>query len=547
MGTDGGDVSKISGKLTLIIMDGVGLSPYREGNAFQQANTPTLDRLMASCRMTTLAAHGKAVGMPSDSDMGNSEVGHNALGAGQVIDQGASLVNQAFANGSLFEGPVWRALTDQLRQSQGTLHLIGLLSDGNVHSHIDHLEALIDGAHDAKVHAVRLHVLLDGRDVGETTAHLYLDRLERKLTALRMAGFDICIASGGGRMVLTMDRYEADWDMVQRGWEHHVLGEGRGFKDARTAVEALRSEQPGVIDQFLPGFVIVDEHGPVGTIQDGDGVVFFNFRGDRALEISRAFESGPEFTAFNRKRVPKVFYAGMMQYDGDLCIPKQYLVGPPRIDGTLTECLLDARLAQFAISETQKYGHVTYFWNGNRSGITAPSLECFVEVASDRVPFEERPWMKAAEISDAMIRELRNGDSRFLRVNYANGDMVGHTGNLQATIAAMTCLDLELARVLAAVEATGGVALVTADHGNAEQMFEMDAVGHIKLDEQGNRLVKTSHTLNRVPFILFDPHGQVKGCLRQEPSLALSNVAATVTELLGVNPLAGWRPSLLVP
>lgn len=540
----GGILKAIDGNLTLLVLDGVGLSSHEAGNAFQLGHTPTLDGLLRRCQNTRLAAHGVAVGMPSNADMGNSEVGHNALGSGQVVDQGALLVNRAVASGALFGGPVWRELVEFVKNRGATLHLIGLLSDGNVHSHIDHLEALLDGAQREGLKRARVHVLLDGRDVGETSAHLYLDRLERYLANQRDAGFDARIASGGGRMRLTMDRYGADWRMVEIGWQHHVLGLGRRFPDALSALACFRKEDPNVIDQYLPGFVIGDEEGPVGTIDDGDGVVFFNFRGDRAIEITQAFEAGAEFGHFDRQRRPDVYYAGMMQYDGDLLVPSKYLVGPPQISHTLTELMVEAGIPQYAISETQKYGHVTYFWNGNRSGRMAPDLERFVEVPSDLNPFDERPWMKAAEVTDALVAQIMTPGKQFLRVNYANGDMVGHTGDLNATITAMTCLDLQVARVLRAVEKRGGVALITADHGNAEEMFELDSKGSVKLDSTGKKVVKTSHTLNPVPFALYDPAKQVGLHLRQVGDLGLSNVAATVAELFGLSAPSVWRPSL---
>ncbi len=219
--------------------------------------------------------------------------------------------------------------------------------------------------------------------------------------------------------------------------------------------------------------MIADQGQPVGCIHDGDSVVLFNFRGDRAIEISRAFEE-PDFAAFERRRVPRVVYAGMLQYDGDLQIPQRFLVAPPAIRDTMGEYLAGSGISQLAISETQKFGHVTYFWNGNRSARFDERLESWIEIPSDRVPFEQRPWMKAAEITDTLIAELRSGKHRTARVNYANGDMVGHTGHYQAAIIAIETLDLALSRLLPAIDALGGVALITADHGNAEEMYEID-------------------------------------------------------------------------
>jgi 2,3-bisphosphoglycerate-independent phosphoglycerate mutase len=253
-------------------------------------------------------------------------------------------------------------------------------------------------------------------------------------------------------MLVTMDRYEADWRIVERGWNAHVHGNARRFPSATAAIETFRSENPGISDQNLPAFVIEKDGAPVGPIRDGDAVIFFNFRGDRAIEISRAFDDGPTFDKFDRGVRPDVLYAGMMEYDGDLHIPKHYLVSPPEIERPMGEILAGSHISQLAISETQKYGHVTYFWNGNRSGMFDSGTETYVEIPSDRVPFEQRPWMKAAEITDRLIAELRTGKHQFARVNYANGDMVGHTGSFDATVIAVEAVDLQLARLAKAIE-----------------------------------------------------------------------------------------------
>jgi 2,3-bisphosphoglycerate-independent phosphoglycerate mutase len=346
-------------------------------------------------------------------------------------------------------------------------------------------------------------------------------------------------------MLVTMDRYQADWGMVERGWRTHVHGEGRGFRSAREAIETLRGEKPGLSDQWLPPFVIVGADGaPVGPVRDGAALVCFNFRGDRAIEISRAFEE-EAFAAFDRGRRPDVAYAGMMEYDGDLKVPKQYLVAPPAIDRTLGEYLSRNGVPQLAISETQKFGHVTYFWNGNRSGSFDRELETYVEIPSDTLPFEERPWMKAAEITDRLIAELASGRFRHARVNYANGDMVGHTGVRDAAVLAVEAVDLQIGRLLSAVRQLGGALVVTADHGNADEMFEMDEKsGQPLLGPDGRPRPKTSHTLNRVPFHVFAPSHALR--LRRDlrrPGLA--NVAATLLQLLGFEAPEDYYPSLL--
>ena len=533
----------IAGPVVLIVMDGYGLPKNEAASAIAAARKPHLDALFASAPHIRLRAHGTAVGMPSDDDMGNSEVGHNALGAGQVYAQGAALVANAIAAGSIWAGPAWQEIIAGAKAGRGVVHFIGLFSDGNVHSHIDHLKAMIERAKAEGIRTVRIHALLDGRDVPETSALDYVLPFEEFLAGLNDASFDARIASGGGRQYITMDRYDANWPMVERGWRTHVLGEGQQFATAAAAVNGLRAQHPGTIDQDLPEFVIAEQGQPIGTIEDGDAVVFFNFRGDRAIEISRAFVD-TEFTEFDRGRVPQVTYAGMLQYDGDLQLPKRFLVPPPAITDTSGEWFSKAGISQFACSETQKFGHVTYFWNGNRSGKFAG--ETWQEVPSDVVPFEERPWMKAAEITDAMIAAIRSGQYRFLRCNYANGDMVGHTGNFRAATMAVEAVDLALGRLLKAVAAAGGVALITADHGNADEMYEMDKkTGQPAQHKDGSFKAKTAHTLNPVPLILFDAATGGRLGLQQAAAAGLANIAATVAHLLGYEKHPAWEESLL--
>jgi 2,3-bisphosphoglycerate-independent phosphoglycerate mutase len=535
------------GPVVLAILDGVGRGAGDEADAVAIASTPTLDRLWRPGFRCELRAHGRAVGLPSDDDMGNSEVGHNALGAGVVHAQGAKLVNQAIASGSLFEGATWKAVVERGLRGQA-IHFLGLLSDGNVHSHQAHLEALLAAAAKAGCKRLYVHALLDGRDVAPTSAQIYLDRLEAFLGGLRGGGgIDARIASGGGRMRVTMDRYEADWRIVERGWHAHVLGDARPFPSATAALETLRAETPGIIDQDLPAFTITRgiPGAALAPVHDGDAVVMFNFRGDRAIEITRAFEDA-ELAAFDRVRRPDVLYAGMMQYDGDLQLPRHFLVSPPEIEHPMGEILADNHVSQLAISETQKYGHVTYFWNGNRSGMFDAGLETYVEIESDRVPFEQRPWMKAAEITDRLIDELRTGKHRFARLNYANGDMVGHTGAFDATVVAVETVDLQLARLVAAVDALDGVLVVTADHGNADEMFQRDKAGAVLRDKlSGQPVVKTSHTLNPVPFMVHDRAAIDQYEVDCPADAGIASVTATCLELMGLSAPPELAPSLL--
>ncbi len=540
--------SGVSGPVLTVVMDGVGLAPATAGNAVALANTPNLDRLFATCPMVRLKAHGTAVGLPSDDDMGNSEVGHNALGAGQVFAQGAKLVSNSIESGKMFASATWKELIANVKDKHSTLHFLGLFSDGNVHSHIDHLTAMIREAKKEGVARVRIHILLDGRDVGETSALDYILPFEAFLASLNDGSFDARIASGGGRMNITMDRYEANWSMVERGWHTHVLGEGRQFASAEEAYKTLRAET-GKIDQDIDPFVIAENGTPVGTMEDGDSVIFFNFRGDRAIEISKAFDTpNGAFDKFDRVRYPAVLYAGMLEYDGDLHIPHKYLVNPPEITNTMSEYLVGTGVRQYAISETQKFGHVTYFWNGNKSGKFSEELETYVEIPSDVVPFEQRPWMKCAEITDALIAAMESGAYRYYRVNFPNGDMVGHTGSLAATICSMEALDLQIGRILAAVDKLGGVALITADHGNADEMYETDKkTGQPKVGKDGHFKSKTSHTLNPVPCFIYDhteaqKHYKVK---EDKGTFGLSDVAATMVNLMGYQAPAMWDESLI--
>lgn len=525
------------GPLLLIIMDGIGLGPQDERNAVFVANTPTLDRLFGSKLFCSLQAHGTAVGLPTDKDMGNSEVGHNALGAGRVFDQGARLVNKAIETGKIFQTDLWKQIVERGKKG-GTIHFIGLLSDGNVHSHIEHLYKLIEKCAELGIKRVRVHALLDGRDVGERSALNYVVPTEEKLAKLSAEkGLDYRIASGGGRMKVTMDRYEADWNIVKRGWEAHVLGKGRPFRSAREAVETFYREDPNITDQYMDSFVIVDESGePVGPIVDGDAVINFNFRGDRAIEISRAFTE-KDFHEFDRGPLPDVLYAGMMEYDGDLHIPPNYLVMPPAIDRTISEYLCSEGITSFAISETQKFGHVTYFWNGNRSGYINEDLELYIEIPSDRIQFDKAPKMKAHEITEKTIELLRTGKYRFGRLNFANGDMVGHTGVMQAAIVAVETVDFCVGQLIDEVVKLGGIAVVTADHGNSDEMFTIDS--------EGNRKPKTAHTLNPVPFVIVDSGYSGEYEMAHLDKRGLSNVAATLINLLGYEKPEDYDPSLI--
>jgi len=531
--------------LVLAILDGFGDMPPAADNAVWLARAPFLHALLNNqfagrVYRSHLRAHGSAVGLPSEGDMGNSEVGHNIMGAGRVFDQGAKQVEEAIRDGRIWGEP-WQQVTTRSR-----VHFVGLLSDGNVHSHIRHLDQLLRKAAADGVQHLVVHALFDGRDVIDHTAERYLGELETTLADIRSEyGIDAVVGSGGGRMSTTMDRYEADWTIVERGWHAHGAGDARPFPSAADALATLRKEQPGVSDQFLPEFTVTNADGaPLGAMQAGDAVVLFNFRGDRMIEIYRALTETP-FTSFDRGPLPDdLLVAGLTMYDGDLGIPALYLVPPVKVQGTVSEVIASAGLRQAAIAETQKFGHVTYFWNGNRSDKFDEAMEDYIEIASDRVPFEQRPWMKSAETADEVIRCIQSGEYEFVRANFAAGDMVGHTGDIDASVVAVEAMDLSMERVFEAVRLAGGTLVITADHGNCEVMHEHDGKGNTMLLADGTPVPKKSHTLSPVPFIAVDflPRDLY---LSERTDLGLANIAASLLELLGLDVPADYSEPVL--
>ncbi|MHA1111440.1 MAG: 2,3-bisphosphoglycerate-independent phosphoglycerate mutase [Promethearchaeota archaeon] len=539
------------GPLLLIVMDGLGIGKKDKGDAVFLADPPNIQRLERECKEKALYrsifAHGPHVGLPSEGDMGNSEVGHNAIGSGQIYDQGAKLVDHDLKTGRMFQTDVWKKLTDSVKNTENTVHLIGLLSDGNVHSHIHQLYGILDGLANSGVKKVRIHPLLDGRDVPAKSALNFIRPLENKLKLIKEEHqFDYRIASGGGRMYVTMDRYESDWGVVKRGWYTHVLGMieeadiSSGYKgyykSAEEAITHGRECFPDTNDQTAYPFVIVDEEGkPTGKITDGDVVINFNFRGDRAIQISKAFEMD-EFDKFERLSFPKVEYAGLLEYDDEAHIPSQYLVQPPDIQHTLSDFLCAQNIPQYAIAETHKYGHVTYFWNGNRTGYVCPDSEEYTEIRSE--PSETipaNPKMKAYEVLVKTLEVLESKKFKFIRVNFANPDMVGHTGLLEPTITAVKIVDDCVARLVEKVNALNGITIITADHGNAEEMLQKDGTAP-----------KTSHTTNPVGFWIVDKNwdGAYKLDLGMKDA-GLSNIASTVINLLGYKAPEIYRKSMI--
>ena len=517
--------------VVLCILDGVGWGQRDDGDAVYTAKTPCLDLLQKENPWVLLKAHGIAVGMPSDSDMGNSEVGHNAMGAGRVFAQGAKLVQESFDSGSIWRSSVW----NDIRQ-HSTLHLMGLLSDGNVHSHIDHLCALIKRAHQDEIQNVWVHILTDGRDVDPRSALQYIEKLEK---VLAQCSEKYKIATGGGRMHITMDRYEADWDMVKRGYDCHVHAKSTRFSSAKEAIEYQYQSNPNMDDQWIPEFVIGDYDG----MNDGDAVILFNFRGDRAIEISRALEE-KDFSCFDRGVHPNIYYAGMMEYDGDLHVPRRYLVEPPQIDDTVGERMAQAQKRVLSISETQKFGHVTYFFNGNRS--EALPFEEQLEIPSFNIPFDQKPEMSALAITDKVCEEIEKNEYDLIRLNLANGDMVGHCGDFTATVQAMEYLDFCLEKIAQSCQKNNSILLITADHGNADEMYQFDSKKGQYKTKLGSRVPSTSHSKNPVPFIVFDPLQKWTLCGKKGSiSGGIAQIGATLLQLTQLPIPSHYLPSLV--
>lgn len=515
------------GPVVLVVLDGVGIRENESFNAVKKARLETYNHLIEYYPCAAINASGKWVGIP-DGDMGNSEVGHNAMGAGEIVLQRSAAVEEAIMGGKAFAEPVWQDTVKRVIDNDSTLHFMGIFSDGNVHSNIAHLEKMLDQAHEDGVKRIRIHALIDGRDVPPQSEPKYIQRIEKFIKDL--GNPDYKIASGGGRMVITCDRYENDWGMVEQGWRTHVLGEGRQFATATEAIETYRKEQANLQDQYMPAFVVAEGGQPIGTINDGDAVIYIDFRADRAIEIAQAFTYN-DFPHFDRVRRPDVRFVGMTEYNEDLHVPQYTLVKTPEFKHTLTKHLSNHGVRQYAISETVKFGHITYYFNGNSHDI--PNGEAEEEVPSYKEPFNTRPWMKSAEITDRLIEAIESEEFDFLRINYPGGDMVGHFGELQPTIIAMEAIDICLKRIVEAVNKLGGITIITADHGNAEEL----------IDEQGNP--KTSHTTNKIPFALVDETENRKKYTLAKGEFGLANVAATIADLLGVEPDEAWLPSII--
>ncbi len=526
------------GPVVLVVMDGVGLRKDLTGNAVALAHTEFLDKVLAEYPSMALLASGEAVGITPDT-MGNSEVGHNTIGCGQIVKQGIARIDEAFETEEVFESEAWRGAIKRVLENKSTLHFSGIFSDGKVHSSIEHLMKMIERAAIEGVRRIRVHAVLDGRDVPPQSEPKYITMLINFVMSLagKYKGLDVKIASGGGRMVFVADRYENDWGVVERGWKAICHGEAEyKFTAAYKAVESFRAKDPRIQDQYIPPFVVVDDDGePVGRVADGDAFIYYDFRADRAIEIAQAF-TYEDFPYFDRgygegNRRPDVYFVGMTEYNSDTHVPEHQLVPPVVITEPLNRFVSACGMTQLAVSETVKFGHITYYFNGN-SYAKAPGEEQ-IEVQSDTWPFETRPWMKAAETCDVLLERMAEFD--FVRVNFAGGDMVGHTGGLEETIAAMEAIDIQLSRLAAKVDELGGMMIITADHGNAEELVS------------GDGAVKTSHTTNLVPCVFYDNTSNASDyTLRPLSDAGLSNIAATVALLLGRSDYPEiWREPLI--
>ncbi|MDQ6992273.1 MAG: 2,3-bisphosphoglycerate-independent phosphoglycerate mutase [Mariprofundus sp.] len=534
------------GPVLLVIMDGWGIGTGGQEDAIALAETPVFDRLWADYAHTELMTHGDYVGLPSVKDMGGSEVGHLTMGAGLILDQGPTRINKAIKDGSFFESEALGKLLS-IEQEQA-LHLIGLLSDGNIHSHMLHFQTLINAAFERGVQHLYVHALLDGRDVGIQSAQQYVLALEDVFTEINgHQGFHYGFASGGGRERITMDR-DCDWNKVGAGWNLMVHGEcEQRFPSMMAAITHFRKLDGELIDQDMPAFLIVDDaDAPVGKISDGDAVVMVNFRADRAIEITQAFELDA-FDGFDRGRRPQCIYAGMMVYDEDRNLPALQLMGPTKVAEPFGKRILEMGIKQFRLTETQKYPHVTFFFNGGYRQPLDASMEDYILIPSDKgVSFADQPQMKSAEIAAKAVALIESGDYGFGLINFANADMVGHCGKIKPAIAAVEAVDRAVGTIIDALQACGGRALITADHGNAEEMQIHDKSGHVE--------ASTKHSTNPVPCILFDPSFEGNYRLHQPHDgdgkalmPGLSHLAATLYAVMGEAVPADLNSSLIEP
>lgn len=488
--------------ITLVVLDGFGINKSRFGNAIKASGTPNLKKLLKKYPHTQLLASGNAVGLPA-GQMGNSEVGHLTLGAGRVVLQNLEKIDRSIQSGKFFSLPVLNAAMDHVESNNSALHLVGLVSDGGVHSHISHLEAILSLAKERKINKVFVHAITDGRDTNPTHGQFYLDDLMEF-----MEGSNAKIATVCGR-VFAMDR-EKRYDRLKKAYDLYVSGKGEKFDSPVEAVKA--SYANGKTDEFVEPILIDKE----GLVRDGDSVIFFNFRSDRARELSFAF-TDPKFDAFKTKKFKNLYFATMENYDDEL--KNVHVIFPPeRIEDNLSALISKAGLKQFHIAETTKYAHVTFFFNGTIEEPYEGEDRKLIE-SIETTDFSPYPKMRALEITEGAIEAIASQKYDFVLINYSNADMLGHTGNFNSAKEAAECVDKQAYAIALATLMAGGECIITADHGNAEIMY----------DRYGSPV--TSHTTSKVPFILVTKQ---KRKLKKIKNASIANVAPTILKMLNL-------------
>ncbi|MBO5229239.1 MAG: phosphoglycerate mutase (2,3-diphosphoglycerate-independent) [Clostridia bacterium] len=497
-------------RTVLCVMDGLGYNAKTTGNAVVTAGMPNLSHAQDQHLHTLIRASGHEVGLDSAKDAGNSEVGHNAMGAGVTIKQGLSLLNDAFATGKIFTSAVWQKIS-----SYPKLNIIILCSNGRVHSNIEHLFQVIAQCEKQNL-PFSVIAITDGRDVSPRSATEFLAQVPN-------------LAVVGGRGQIFMDRYQAQTEMLTKAFEVCVEGKAPVVTDWRKQLADFYAANPTLSDEQIPPFIV----DPNGLIKNGEAILLLNYRGDRAVETARMFDCGDYISTAQRALIKDCYFAGILQYDAEMNLPANYLCEPPVINNTLTSWLCEHGVRQYTVTETVKFGHMTYFFNGNKSAPLDPKLETWLEIPSDKLNnlYDKAPKMQAEPITEKMIAAIQSGEYDFLKCNLPNPDMVGHTGNFAATVTACQTVDACVGRLYEVCRAEGVNLIITADHGNAEEMA----------DDQGKP--KTSHTNNLVPLIIC-PFGTPNATL-QDGEFGLTNIAATVCDLLGVPANTQFNPSMV--
>ena len=521
-------------KTVLCIIDGLGINGGEFGNAVKAAGMSTLDNAVKNFPYTEISASGLEVGLADAKDPGNSEVGHNAIGSGQYIKQGLALLNEKFESGEIFNMDTWRSLVANARKSK--LNIFQLISDGRLHSDIyAHLFPMIEQCAKEKI-KLSIHGLIDGRDVPTQSAIKYINDIREHI---KKCGADAKIATVAGRSVLLMDRYETDTRLLANTVEVCVRGKAPVVTDIESAINGEYKKRPDMTDETMPAFILE----PDWLIKNGDSVLLLNYRGDRAVEVCNMFERGKYLDKKQYAEIDKCLFAGVLQYDAELELPKTYLCPPPSIKNGLSEWLCKHGVKQYSVTETVKYGHLTYFFNGNRAAPFDTKLETWKEYKSDVCAnmYNGAPKMQAIKICDDVCKAIENGYD-FIKINFPNPDMVGHTGDFDATVVACKTVDLALSKIIEHCKHYKANLIITADHGNAEYM---------KYDDGKPR---SSHTNSLVPFVVLPfglcpkQCGADHSCHKvkiKDGKFGLTNIAATICDLLGVPKSPVFNPSII--